>query len=39
MKKFNPVTSWLRAYLECLFENRPCIIISQYQKEIDLFLM
>jgi hypothetical protein len=29
---------WIRAYLECLFENRPVAVLAQHVKPLQLLL-
>lgn len=37
-KKFNRKTTWLRCYLEALFEHRVVSILKQHEREVELFL-
>lgn len=30
---------WIKAYLECLFEDRPHTVLQTYKKQLELFLM
>lgn len=30
---------WIKAYLECLFENRPHTVLKQHKQQLELFLM
>jgi hypothetical protein len=30
---------WIKAYLECLFENREHVVLVQHKRQLELFLM